>query len=624
MNLISVRQKQLEVATSMLNLNSNECQPNWKFLIDDTVGQNILSTLLSIDKLKTLYVTQHFPIDDRDRDPVPDVSAIYFVQPTDKNIEAICNDLSNHLYDYYYLNFLTPLPRSKLELIANKALMSNSAGSIKRVYDQYLNFISLEEDFFILRDHDKQRISFQAFNKAEATDEQINESLDEVVEGLFSLLVTLNIIPIIRCPKGGPAEFIAHKLDKKIRAALDSPDNNPLYRVSSSSKRPLLCLVDRHLDMSTPLHHSWTYQAMVHDTLNIQLNKVQVIEEDGDSGNTKLTPFELDPSEEFWLEHRGSPFPQVADAIQRSLEDYKRREEEMKNIRTNMALDEKADDSGFESGGNSSIPELYKTKAILKKHTTIAAAVLDEIKSRKMDIFFELEEKLMNKSIIDRIQFDEMLTDPDYGQPSDKYRLFLISIICDNPKFSDEELEQFMKILESFGCNRSAYEYIQQWKIMCRPNVEQVQSSLPTMEDGGGGVILKTAGMFSKLMSKGSKFVMEGVKNLVLREHRLPLTKIIDSLMDTNRTRSSREALQYKYLDPKTGPSSDLRINTFNEAILFVVGGGNYIEYQNLVDYCDSKNKNCIDMDDYCRVIYGSTDLVNADQFLAELTECMD
>jgi hypothetical protein len=32
--------------------------------------------------------------------------------------------------------------------------------------------------------------------------------------------------------------------------------------------------------------------------------------------------------------------------------------------------------------------------------------------------------------------------------------------------------------------------------------------------------------MFSKLMEKSSNFVMEGVKNLVVKKHDLPLTKV--------------------------------------------------------------------------------------------------
>ena len=34
-----------------------------------------------------------------------------------------------------------------------------------------------------------------------------------------------------------------------------------------SFQRPLLILLDRNVDVATPLHHPWTYQALVHDVL---------------------------------------------------------------------------------------------------------------------------------------------------------------------------------------------------------------------------------------------------------------------------------------------------------------------------------------------------------------------
>jgi hypothetical protein len=43
------------------------------------------------------------------------------------------------------------------------------------------------------------------------------------------------------------------------------------------------------------------------------------------------------------------------------------------------------------------------------------------------------------------------------------------------------------------------------------------------MHQGAG---TKTVGMFSKLLSQSSKFVMEGVKNLVPKKHNLPLTRV--------------------------------------------------------------------------------------------------
>ena len=46
----------------------------------------------------------------------------------------------------------------------------------------------------------------------------------------------------------------------------------------------------------------------------------------------------------------------------------------------------------------------------------------------------------------------------------------------------------------------------------------------------GGGT--KTISMFSKLVAQSSQFVMEGVKNLVVKRHNLPVTRIVEELME--------------------------------------------------------------------------------------------
>lgn len=43
-----------------------------------------------------------------------------------------------------------------------------------------------------------------------------------------------------------------------------------------SFQRPLLVLVDRNIDLATPLHHTWTYQALVHDVL-VRINLILLL-----------------------------------------------------------------------------------------------------------------------------------------------------------------------------------------------------------------------------------------------------------------------------------------------------------------------------------------------------------
>lgn len=52
--------------------------------------------------------------------------------------------------------------------------------------------------------------------------------------------------------------------------------------------------------------------------------------------------------------------------------------------------------------------------------------------------------------------------------------------------------------------------------------------------------------------------------------------------------RSSPEVDDYRYFDPKLLRGNDnvaRARSTFTEAMVFVVGGGNYVEYQNIRDH---------------------------------------
>lgn len=84
--------------------------------------------------------------------------------------------------------------------------------------------------------------------------------------------------------------------------------------------------------------------------------------------------------------------------------------------------------------------------------------------------------------------------------------------------------------------------------------------------------------------------------------------------------RSNTETDDYLYLDPKLLKGGDVLPKNrapFQDAVVFMVGGGNYIEYQNLVDFIKQKqNSNVASR----RIIYGASTLTNARQFLKELS----
>ncbi|XP_022409293.1 sec1 family domain-containing protein 1 [Delphinapterus leucas] len=640
----SIRERQTVALKRMLNFNvphikNSTGEPVWKVLIYDRFGQDIISPLLSVKELRDMGITLHLLLHS-DRDPIPDVPAVYFVMPTEENIDRMCQDLRNQLYESYYLNFISAISRSKLEDIANAALAASAVTQVAKVFDQYLNFITLEDDMFVLCNQNKELVSYRAINRPDITDTEMETVMDTIVDSLFCFFVTLGAVPIIRCSRGTAAEMVAVKLDKKLRENLRDARNSlftgdTLGAGQFSFQRPLLVLVDRNIDLATPLHHTWTYQALVHDVLDFHLNRVNLEESSGvENSPAGARPkrknkksYDLTPVDKFWQKHKGSPFPEVAESVQQELESYRAQEDEVKRLKSIMGLegeDEGAismlsDNTAKLTSAVSSLPELLEKKRLIDLHTNVATAVLEHIKgfpggavvrnlSLSCHIYVCLE--IIVLTIIHNNQNYESLFFLIYfpfvaGTPEDKMRLFLIYYISAQQAPSEADLEQYKKALTDAGCNLNPLQYIKQWKAFAK------MASAPTSY---GNTTTKPMGLLSRVMNTGSQFVMEGVKNLVLKQQNLPVTRILDNLMEM---KSNPETDDYRYFDPKMLRGNDSSVprnkNPFQEAIVFVVGGGNYIEYQNLIDYIKGKQGK--------HILYGCSELFNATQFIKQLSQ---
>lgn len=621
--MTSLRDRQINALKLMLNLNQSEQKleeaiPVWKVLIYDRLGQDIISPLISVKELRELGITLHMQLHS-DRDPIPEVPAIYFCAPTDENLVRIGQDLQNGLYDIYHLNFISPITRQKMEDLAAAALLGGVVSNIHKVFDQYLNFISLEDDLFILRHQNSDVISYHAINRGEVKDTEMESVMEIIVDCLFSVFVTLGTVPVIRCPRGNAAEMVAKMIDKKLRENVWDTRNNLFESETTghySFQRPLLIILDRNIDMATPLHHTWTYQALAHDVLEMALNRLVVEENVGRSpaGGTrsKTRAYELDNKDRFWCQHKGSPFPRVAEAIQEELEQYRTFEDDVKKLKSSMGIDNDSEVALSMVSNNTArltnavnnLPQLLEMKRLIDMHTSIATSILNFIKSRRLDTFFELEEKIMSKQTLDRSVI-ETISDPDCGTPEDKLRLAIIYYICTN--MSDNDYSKLESALSTAGCDLNPLIYIKRLRSYTR--IAEIQNNY----EGGG---TKTVSMFSKLMNQGSSFVMEGVKNLVVKKHNLPVTKIVDELMES---KQSSQTDDYCYLDPKQLKHTEQMPKnrpTFQDVIVFIVGGGNYIEYQNLVDYVKQKSGTGVNK----RITYGSTTFINAKQLLKQLS----
>ena len=133
---------------------------------------------------------------------------------------------------------------------------------------------------FCLKQPRDSSISYYSLNRGSVNDTEMEDMLTTITDSLFALCVTLGTVPIIRCPSGNAAEAVASKLDKKLRDNLRDARNSLFSDGTAtgmySFHMPVLVLVNRAVDMSTPLQHTWTYQALAHDVLPYNQQRVTV------------------------------------------------------------------------------------------------------------------------------------------------------------------------------------------------------------------------------------------------------------------------------------------------------------------------------------------------------------
>jgi len=253
------------------------------------------------------------------------LKAAAFLRPTRQNLELLRAELAQPKYQEYHIFFSHIVPQDFLQQLAE----ADEFELVRQVQEYYADFIPINEDLFTINQRNALTVGLEGrIEQATVTPNAASPSrLQRNVEAVLALLLALKKKPSqIRYPATSQA---CRHLGAEVYSAIATDGIFDFRR----NEGPLLLILDRRDDPVTPLLSQWTYQAMVHELLGLNNNRVTMKGAPGIKKDMEELVLSA-TQDQFFKRHRTSNFGDVGMAVKGLVDQFQIESKSNENIRS--------------------------------------------------------------------------------------------------------------------------------------------------------------------------------------------------------------------------------------------------------------------------------------------------
>ncbi|XP_035546922.1 vacuolar protein sorting-associated protein 45 homolog isoform X3 [Juglans regia] len=441
---------------------------------------------------------------------------------------------------------------------------------VQQVQEFYADFVAIDTYHFALNVPSNHIYMLPAV----VDPSNLQHFCDRVVDGIAAIFLALKRRPIIRYQR---TSDIAKRIAQET-AKLMYQQESGLFDFRRTEISPLLLVVDRRDDPVTPLLNQWTYQAMVHELIGIQDNKVDL----RNIGKLPQDQQEVVLSSEqdaFFKANMYENFGDIGMNIKQLVDEFQQIAKSNQNIQTIEDMAKFVDN----------YPEYRKMQGNVSKHVTLVTEMSKIVEERKLMLVSQTEQDLacnggqvaafevFSKAVTNLLS-NERISDID------RLRLVMLYAL----RYEKESPVQLMQLFNKLASQSPKYKPGLVQFLLKQAGVDKRTGDLY-----GNWDLLNIA----RNMARGLK----GVEN-VYTQHQPLLFQTMESI-----SKGRLKDVDYPFV------GNHFQQGRPQEVVIFIVGGTTYEESRS-VALLNASNSGI-------RFILGGSVVLNSKRFLKDLEE---